>query len=111
MFIKLLKNIISSIYNNSVLVIFIVLLSYLGILLFDFRLPIAVLFGPILLFVISSRRINFSRFILNFTPFLIFLFYKLYLVYLIAFFNVFLFIYFIFFYFVYFMFIFLYIYY
>src|SRR5690625_1668794 len=84
MFIKLLKNIISRIYNNRVLVIFIVLLSYLGILLFDFRLPIAVLFGPILLFVISSRRINFSRFLLHFTPFLIFLFYKLYLVYLIA---------------------------
>lgn len=84
MFIKQLKNIISRIYNNRVLVIFIVLLSYLGILLFDFRLPIAVLFGPILLFVISSRRINFSRFLLHFTPFLIFLFYKLYLVYLIA---------------------------
>src|SRR5690625_7931646 len=87
MFIKLLKNIISRIYNNRVLVIFIVLLSYLGILLFDFRLPIAVFFGPIFLFVISSRRINFSSFLLHFTPFFIFLFYILYLVYLIASFN------------------------
>lgn len=77
---KLVKHCISKIYDNRILVIFIVLLSYIGVLLLDFRLPIALLFGPILLFVISSRRISFSTFLLHITLFTIFLLYKLYLV-------------------------------
>lgn len=69
----------SKIYNNKVVVLLIILLVYMVVSFIGFRIPIALLFGPFLLFFVSNRKLKPKFYLLHSSLFLIFLLVRIFL--------------------------------
>lgn len=65
--------------NNKVVVLLIMLLIYKALSLVNFRIPIALLFGPFLLFFVSNKKLNPSFYIVHTALFFVFFIIRMYL--------------------------------
>lgn len=69
----------SKIYNNKVVILLTILLVYTVLSFINFRIPIALLFGPFLLFFVSNQKLKPKFYLLHSSLFLIFLIARIYL--------------------------------
>ena len=65
--------------NNKVVVLLLMLIVYKALALINFRIPIALLFGPFLLFFVSNQKLTYKFYILHTTPYLMFYLIRMYL--------------------------------
>lgn len=69
----------SKIYNNKVVILLTILLVYTVLSFINFRIPIALLFGPFLLFFVSNQKLKPKFYLLHSSLFLIFLIIRIFL--------------------------------